>query len=175
VKLRLRLRRVAGARNLSRVPAFVLVVTTPGYAQRLRPGSPGSRGGSNFEGAIITQLLYESLGYNKKFFAVYFEDGDCGSIPIYLAGFANYNIGDNEGYTKLYRRLTNQPAVVPPAIGKITSPNVLMRNRRRPRYKKLLRQREWCPEWAERVGMEFDLPAQPVGLRRLLIQFPKVG
>ena len=30
-------------------------------------------------------------------------------------------------------------------------------------------------EWAEKVGMAFDLPAQPVGLRGLLIQFPKVG
>jgi hypothetical protein len=43
------------------------------------------------------------------------------------------------------------------------------------RYKKLLRQREWRLEWAEKVGMGFDLPAQPVGLRGLLIQFPKVG
>jgi len=43
------------------------------------------------------------------------------------------------------------------------------------RYKKLLRQREWRLEWAEKVGMGFDLPVQPVGLRGLLIQFPKVG
>jgi hypothetical protein len=43
------------------------------------------------------------------------------------------------------------------------------------RYKKLLRQRGWRLEWAEKVGMGFDLPAQPIGLRGLLIQFPKVG
>ena len=43
------------------------------------------------------------------------------------------------------------------------------------RYKKLLRQREWRLEWAEKVGMGFDLTAQPVGLRGLLIQFPKTG
>jgi hypothetical protein len=104
---------------------FVLIVATPAYAQRLKPGSPGSLGGANFEGVIITQTLYQSLGLNKKFFAVYFEDGDRDSIPIYLAGFANYNVGDGEGYKKLYRRLTNQPAVVPPAIGEVTNPNVL--------------------------------------------------
>jgi len=39
------------------------------------------------------------------------------------------------------------------------------------RCKKLLRR----VEWEEKVGMGFDLPAQPVGLRGLLIQFPKVG
>jgi len=31
------------------------------------------------------------------------------------------------------------------------------------RYKKLLRQREWRLEWAEKIGMGFDLPARPVG------------
>ena len=67
---------------------FVLVVATPGYAQRLKPGGQMSQGGTNFEGVIITQVLYQSLGFNKKFFAVYFEDGDRLSIPVYLAGFA---------------------------------------------------------------------------------------
>jgi len=43
------------------------------------------------------------------------------------------------------------------------------------RYKKLLRQRAWRLEWAERVGMGFEFPTQPVGLRGLLIQFPKAG
>ena len=43
------------------------------------------------------------------------------------------------------------------------------------RYKKLLRQREWRLEWAEKVGMGFGFPTEPVGLRGLLIQFPKTG
>jgi hypothetical protein len=104
---------------------FVLIVATPGYAQHLKPGSSGSLGGTNFEGVIITQNLYQLLGRNEKFFAVYFEDGDRDSIPIYLAGYTNYKIGDGEGYKKLYRRLTNQPGVVPPVIGVVTNPNVL--------------------------------------------------
>lgn len=104
---------------------FVLIVATPGYAQRLKPGGLVSQGGTNFEGVIITQFLYQSLGYNKKFFAVYFEAGDRVSIPVYLAGFTNYHVGDDEGYKKLYRRLTNQPAVVPPVVGEITNPDMI--------------------------------------------------
>ena len=43
------------------------------------------------------------------------------------------------------------------------------------RYKKLLRQREWRLEWAEKIGMGFDLPARPVGQLGQLIQFRKMG
>jgi hypothetical protein len=43
------------------------------------------------------------------------------------------------------------------------------------RYKKLLKQRDWRLEWAEKVGMGFEPPLPSVGLRGLLIQFPKAG
>jgi hypothetical protein len=43
------------------------------------------------------------------------------------------------------------------------------------RYKKLLKQRDWRLEWAEKVGMGFELPVPSVGLRGLLVQFPKAG
>jgi len=43
------------------------------------------------------------------------------------------------------------------------------------RYKKLLRQREWRLEWAEKIGIGFDLPARPVGQLGQLIQFRKTG
>jgi hypothetical protein len=43
------------------------------------------------------------------------------------------------------------------------------------RYKKLLRQREWRLEWAEKTGIGFDLPARPVGQLGQLVQFRKTG
>jgi hypothetical protein len=39
----------------------------------------------------------------------------------------------------------------------------------------LLRQREWRLEWAEKIGMGFDLPDRPVGQLGQLIQFRKTG
>jgi hypothetical protein len=43
------------------------------------------------------------------------------------------------------------------------------------RYTKLLQQREYRLEWAEKIGMGFELPAPSVGLRGLLIPFKKTG
>jgi len=43
------------------------------------------------------------------------------------------------------------------------------------RYKKLLKQRDWRLEWAERIGMGFELPARPVAPYAPVIVFPKAG
>ena len=43
------------------------------------------------------------------------------------------------------------------------------------RYIKLLQNRDYRLEWAEKIGMGFDLPACSTGLRGLLIQFRKMG
>jgi len=43
------------------------------------------------------------------------------------------------------------------------------------RYKKLLKQRDWRLEWADRIGMGFELPARPVAPYAPVIVFPKAG
>lgn len=43
------------------------------------------------------------------------------------------------------------------------------------RYKKLLKQRDWRLEWAEKVGMGFELPARPAGIPGILLPFRKTG
>ncbi len=105
---------------------FVLLVSTQGYLARLKPGVASTPGqGVNFEGALITQQLYEEHGQNQKFFAVYFSEQDSPSIPVYLKGFTNYDVGTDEGYVKLYRRLTNRPETVLPPVGAIVDPSQL--------------------------------------------------
>jgi len=101
---------------------FVLVVATPGYLHRQKPGEAESGGGVNWEGAIITEELYAGKGLNSKFYAVYFGEGDRASIPLKLRGFSHYDISSEEGYRKLYRRLINRPEVVPPEISPIIDP-----------------------------------------------------
>jgi hypothetical protein len=104
---------------------FVLVVATPGYLERLKPkpGAPGK--GGYWEGALITQHLYDDHGANDRFFAVYFGPDDEPSIPSHLKGYPSYDITMDDGYVKLYRRLTHQPGVLPPAVGPVLSPNQL--------------------------------------------------
>jgi hypothetical protein len=43
------------------------------------------------------------------------------------------------------------------------------------RYKKLLKQRDWRLQWAEKIGTGFTLPKPSSGLRGLLIPFRKLG
>ena len=43
------------------------------------------------------------------------------------------------------------------------------------RYTKLLKERDFRLEWAERVGMGFELPAAPVAHLAHLIPFRKTG
>jgi hypothetical protein len=43
------------------------------------------------------------------------------------------------------------------------------------RYAKLLRDRDYRLEWAEKIGMGFELPARSVAPRAPLIIFPKAG
>ena len=105
---------------------FVLVVATPGYLERMKAGGTVKSGrGVNFEGAIVTQYLYELDGKNNKFFAVYFDADGRASIPIELRGFMDYDVVQDEGKIKLYRRLTNQPEVIPPKLGDIKKPGQL--------------------------------------------------
>jgi hypothetical protein len=104
---------------------FVLVVATSGYRDRLKVAAGGTGKGAYWEGALITQHLYEGHGHNAKFLAVHFGPADAESVPTHLKGFTSYDVESEEGYLKLYRRLTRQPGVVPPAIGPVVHPNQL--------------------------------------------------
>lgn len=75
---------------------FVLLVCTETYRRRLMgEEEPGKGLGAMWEGSVILSELYNSQPVNEKF------------IPILPP----------EGYENLYRRLTNQPAVLPPPLG----------------------------------------------------------
>lgn len=97
--------------------AFVLIVCSELYLQRFRREDPSSGRGVAFEGAIITQTLYDHHCRNKKFVPVIPAGGNLEHVPIFLKSFTAYHLpGD---YTPLYRLLTNQPAVVPSSVGAI--------------------------------------------------------
>lgn len=99
--------------------AFVLVVCTQEYEQRVRGRTaPGTGRGAKWEGAVITQELYEQEAHNTKFIPVLFSPGDSVYIPVFLRGYAHYALDTDEGYESLYRRLTDQHDTPAPGLGK---------------------------------------------------------
>jgi hypothetical protein len=97
---------------------FVLVVCTETYMRRFRGVEEPGRGlGGSWEGAILTQHLYEVQAENTNFIPVVFSSPDEAHIPVVLRGVTRYQLDTEEGYIALYRRLTSQPEILRPKLG----------------------------------------------------------
>jgi hypothetical protein len=99
---------------------FVLVVATESYNRRFLGKEEPEKGlGAQWEGAIISQELYNANGKDQKFIPVIFDREDANHIPIPLQGATYYHVTDEEAYDSLYYRLTHQPPYVPKPLGKV--------------------------------------------------------
>jgi hypothetical protein len=98
---------------------FVLVVCTETYNLRFRgkAGEVGKGLGVKWEGAIVTQELYDAEANNTRFVPVVFSAPDKVHIPIPLRSATHYDLGEEAGYESFYRHLTNQPLTPPPDLG----------------------------------------------------------
>lgn len=109
--------------------AFVLVVCTETYNEKFRGKCEVGKGlGVKWEGAIVTQEIYESEAKNKKFLPVTFSSNDQIHIPIPLRSAQSYVLSTAEDYEILYRHLTDQPRVLKPDLGPIRPMPPLKRN-----------------------------------------------
>jgi hypothetical protein len=109
-------------RNRIREADFVLVACTETYERRFEGSEETGQGaGAKWEGAIITQELYESEGRNKKFIPIAFSPEDTRYIPIEMRGGTWYIVDNEKGYEELYRYLTNQPKTIKGELGKLRS------------------------------------------------------
>lgn len=102
---------------------FVLVLCTEIYDARFRGKAPERTGlGGKWEGAVITQELYENELRNTKFVPVLLTSADSKHIPAPLRGTNFYDLTAGEpAYEQLYRRLTNQHDTPQPELGKLRS------------------------------------------------------
>jgi len=99
---------------------FVLMVCTEHYYARVMAlEKPGIGQGVRWEGKIVFQYLYEADTINQRFLPVLLRDGKPEHIPDPLRSFHRYQLDSEQGYLQLYRRLTNQPSVTPPAVGQL--------------------------------------------------------
>lgn len=109
-------------RNQIQQAEFVLVVCTETYKRRFEGSEPFGRGpGSKWEGAIITQELYDSEGRNTKFIPIVFDPEDVEHIPTEMRGGTYYVLNSETEYDDLYRHLTNQPKAVKRELGRLRS------------------------------------------------------
>lgn len=99
---------------------FVLVVCTQTYCERFENTAPGGVGqGARWEGAILTQEIYENDARNERFIPVVFLAEDAVHIPTILRPTTRYVVGNTQGYDDVYRRLTAQPKVRKPPLGAV--------------------------------------------------------
>jgi hypothetical protein len=99
---------------------YVLVICTENYRERFRAkAAPGQGLGVRWEGAVITQDLYDAETNNTRFIPVVFTAQDVAFIPSILRGATRYDLSFDGEYEKLYRHLTNQPSVTMPALGSL--------------------------------------------------------
>ncbi len=91
---------------------FVLVVATETYEQRRRGRQEKGEGlGVRFEGAILSQTLYDQALHNESVIPVVFSSSDAAYVPVFLKAVNRYDLGSKGGYDNLYRRLTDQPRI----------------------------------------------------------------
>ncbi|MFC1712224.1 SUMF1/EgtB/PvdO family nonheme iron enzyme [Candidatus Poribacteria bacterium] len=96
---------------------FILVVCTETYHRRVMGEEERGKGqGVKWESTLAYQDLYDEDAENTRFIPVLFELDDIKYIPRPLKGTIYYHV--DTGYEDLYRRLTNQPRIEKPTLGK---------------------------------------------------------
>lgn len=98
---------------------FVLVVGSELYSKRLLGEVDETEGlGAKWEGAILYQNLYERGAESATYIPIIFTDSDQKFIPTPMRGLTRYLVDSEQGYEKLYRRITSQPKLEKPRLGK---------------------------------------------------------
>lgn len=99
---------------------FVLVVCTETYYRRFRGSEvPGKGRGVDFEGAIITQEVYDTRSTTLKFVPVVFSRADREHIPEPLRGIDPFVLDITANYEKLCDFLFGVAGVEARPVGKL--------------------------------------------------------
>jgi hypothetical protein len=98
----------------------VLCVCTETYHRRFRGLEvPGKGKGADWEGALVSQALYDARSQTNKFVPVLFERADEPYVPEPLRAQTHYVMDSDVNYTALYDALLGQAGVEPGAVGSL--------------------------------------------------------
>lgn len=96
----------------------VLCVCTETYYRRFRGLEvPGKGKGVDWEGALMTQSLYDTRSVSNKCIPVLFAHTDAPYVPEPLRGQTFHVLDSDAGYEALYDALLNQSGVEPGPVG----------------------------------------------------------
>lgn len=99
---------------------FVLMVCTETYFRRVMDEEEIGKGlGVKWEGNLIYQHIYNADTRNTRFIPGLFKDCRLEHIPTPLQGATHYRLDTPKGYEDLYRRITKQPLIKKPKLGKL--------------------------------------------------------
>lgn len=99
---------------------FVLIICSKPYFDRVMGNEePGKGLGVKWEGNIVCQHIYNKDSKNSRFIPILLDESTPEDIPMPLQGATYYRIDSDLGYENLYRRITNQPLVKKPPLGKL--------------------------------------------------------
>ena len=98
----------------------VLCVCTETYRRRfLGQEVPDKGKGVDWEGALVSQALYDARSNTNKFIPVLFARSDESHIPEPLRPQTHYVLDSDAGYKALYDALLDQSGVEPGAVGQL--------------------------------------------------------
>src|SRR5215469_7563181 len=101
---------------------FVIVVCTETYQKRAEGREEPDKGhGAIWESFLAIQQVYKAAVRDNKLIPVLLDGAKPDDIPAFLQGRPYYLVSTEQGYEELYRRLTNQPRVEKPVLGKLKS------------------------------------------------------
>ena len=95
---------------------FVLAVCTEGYCEKANRRVKKGKG-VKWETLLVYQDVYDKASENRKVVPVILSKDNEAHIIDVLRPFTYYNVGDDDGYLKLYRYITNQPEIKAPPLG----------------------------------------------------------
>lgn len=106
--------------NALNTATHVLCVCSENYRQRFLGLPAIDKGkGSDWEGALITQALYDARSISNKFIPVLLSAPDQNHIPEPLRSKTHYLLTSEDSYQALYDGLLNQAGVEPGQVGQL--------------------------------------------------------
>ncbi|HEU4884770.1 MAG TPA: TIR and AAA domain-containing protein [Longimicrobium sp.] len=99
---------------------YVLVICTETYHRRFRGHEhPGKGKGADWEGALITQDIYDARSDTIKFVPILFDPSGEHFVPQPLRSLTHYTLDSEAAYEQLYDFLLGQAGVEPGDLGAV--------------------------------------------------------
>lgn len=96
----------------------IVLVCTPTYYRRFRGHEDPNKGlGADWEGALITQELYDQKSVHRRFIPVLFDTTNASSIPEPLRAQTYYCLTNDTGYDQLLDAINCVSGVDPAPLG----------------------------------------------------------